>query len=193
MMSLTHIQSYLEQFISTRKSITLLSEDKNDNRPDSRTWCVSDVQTFCLDDIVECYCNSNGFDNFSSVDAISIHENDLNLIEFKNSSCCKDNTKRSLKLKISDTIRFIEKIVLNSNFINNASINIRYILVFNPTTRNEGLKRTTDELFRLAKKGPSDKDRLSNIGNYVKALQLCNEFLILYPEEFINNINNYID
>lgn len=192
-MSLTHIQSYLEQYTNTKKSITLLSEDTNSQRPDGKTWCVSEVQAFCLDDIVDHYCSSNGVDNFSSVDAISIHDNHLNLIEFKNSSCCTDNTKRSLKIKISDTMRFIEKIVLNSNFIDDTSVYIRYILVFNPITKNEGLRKTTDELFKLAKKGPSDKERLSNIGNYVKALQLCNEFLILYPDEFINNINNYIE
>lgn len=189
-MSLSNIQTYLEQFINTRKTITELSKDTNNQGLDSLTWCVSDEQAFCLDDIVKCYCTNHGFENFSSVDAISIHENDLNLIEFKNSSCCKDNTKRSLKIKISDTIRFIEKIVLNSTFIDNSSVYIRYILVFNPITKNEGLKKTTDELFRLAKKGPSDKERLSNIGNYVKALQLCNEFLIMYPDEFINNIKN---
>ena len=111
-MSLTHIQSYLEQYTNTKKSITLLSEDTNSQRPDGKTWCVSEVQAFCLDDIVDHYCSSNGVDNFSSVDAISIHDNHLNLIEFKNSSCCTDNTKRSLKIKISDTMRFIEKIVL---------------------------------------------------------------------------------
>ena len=192
-MSLSNIQTYLEQFIDTRKTITELSKDTNNQRFDSHTWCVSDAQAFCLDDIVKYYCTNNGFENFSSVDAISIHDNHLNLIEFKNSSCCKDNIKRSLKIKISDTMRFIEKIVLNSNFIDDTSVYIRYILVFNPITKNEGLRKTTDELFKLAKKGPSDKERLSNIGNYVKALQLCNEFLILYPDEFINNINNYIE
>ena len=192
-MSLSDIQTYLEQFINTRKTVTELSKDTNNQRFDSHNWCVSDAQAFCLDDIVKCYCTNYGFENFSSVDAISIHENDINLIEFKNSSWCKENTKRSLKIKISDTIRFIEKIVLNSKFIDNNSVYIRYILVFNPITKNEGLRKTTDELFRLAKKGPSDKERLSNIRNYVQALQLCNEFLILYPDEFINNINNYLE
>lgn len=192
-MSLERIVAYLNQYAHTMKPITNLSYDSENKNCD---WCRCDnTVTFCFDDIISEYCDSRQIDHFNSVDAISVHNGVLNLIEFKNSSCRNQSAKKNIKGSISDSIRFLEKIVLQSNFLDSYPIKARFILVFNPFSdirEDTGIDKIHSEMNRLAKKASPHKERLQTLNSYIQGLQLCDECIFLYPQEFIDRIDEFI-
>ena len=115
----------------------------------------------------------------------------MNLIEFKNSSCAGRKTQFGLKRKFNDTVRYFERIVLEKPFLDGTDIQTRIILVFNPKNPS-GYNDVKNGLNKYAKRLPADKYNLKTLSEYCSFLKLCNEFKILYSNEFIEEICQYI-
>lgn len=187
-MCISVLQDYLLSNEHHIKSISNISvDDSNSNY----VCCESSIQTYSFDDVINEFCNNANIDPISSVDAISFCDGWLNLIEFKHSSCTGKDTKSKIKRKFNDTIRYFERIVLDKRFFDQTNIQIRIILVFNPDN-NVGYNKLNNMVNQYANRPPADKDKLKTLSDYCNVLELCNEFVILYSDEFIGEINKYI-
>ena len=112
-------------------------------------------------------------------------------MNLKHSSCTGKDTKSKIKRKFNDTVRYFERIVLDKRFFDQTNIQIRIILVFNPDN-NVGYNKLNNMVNQYANRPPADKDKLKTLSDYCNILELCNEFVILYSDEFIGEINKYI-
>ena len=153
--------------------------------------CESNIRTYSFDDIIKEFCDELDVEVIASVDAISFYNGWLNLIEFKNSSCAGRKTQFGLKRKFNDTVRYFERIVLNKCFLDQTDIQTRIILVFNPDDP-DGYADIKNGLNKCANRLPADKYKLKTLSDYCDLLQLCNEFKILYSNEFVEEIYKYI-
>ncbi|WP_295288187.1 hypothetical protein [Veillonella sp.] len=187
-MCISVLDSYLESYQHHLKTVSDISVDDSNNNV---SCCESDILTYSFDDIIKEFCDKLDVEVIASVDAISFYDGWLNLIEFKNSSCSGRKTQFGLKRKFNDTIRYFERIVLNKCFLDQTDIQTRIILVFNPDNP-DGYNDIKNGLNKYAKRLPADKYKLNTLRQYCGLLQLCNEFKILYSNEFLEDINKYI-
>jgi hypothetical protein len=187
-MCISVLDSYLESYRHHLKTVSDISVDDSNNNV---SCCESDILTYSFDDIIKEFCDKLDVEVIASVDAISFYDGWLNLIEFKNSSCSGRKTQFGLKRKFNDTIRYFERIVLNKRFLDQTDIQTRIILVFNPDNL-DGYNNVKNGLNKYAKRLPADKYKLNTLSQYCGLLQLCNEFKILYSNEFVDDINKYI-
>ena len=81
--------------------------------------------------------------------------------------------------------------MLNKCFLDQTDIQTRIILVFNPDNP-DGYNDIKNGLNKYAKRLPADKYKLKTLSEYCNLLQLCNEFKILYSNEFVEEIYKYI-
>ena len=187
-MCISVLDSYLGAYQHHLKTVSDISIDDSNNNV---RCCESNVRTYSFDDIIKEFCDKLEVEVIASVDAISFHDGWLNLIEFKNSSCSGRKTQFGLKRKFNDTIRYFERIVLNKCFFDQTDIQTRIILVFNPD-HPSGYNDIKNGLNKCAKRLPADKYKLNTLSEYCDLLQLCKEFKILYSNEFVENIEKYI-
>ena len=81
--------------------------------------------------------------------------------------------------------------MLNKCFLDQTDIQTRIILVFNPDDP-DGYANIKNGLNKYANRLPADKYKLKTLSEYCDLLQLCNEFKILYSNEFVEEIYKYI-
>ena len=189
-MCISMVQDYLASNRHHIKNITDISFDSSENSSDA--CCISDVCTYSFDDIIEEFCEIRNVDTISSVDAVSLCDGWLNLIEFKNTPRMSRESTPKLKRKLNDTIRFFERCILQGHFLSQTDIQTRIIVVFNPDSRNEGFQKLNNQVNQLAKRKTADKDRFKTIEGYCNVLQLCDEFLVMYSAEFLGQIKRFI-
>lgn len=186
-MCISVLEDYLSSYQHHIKSVSAISADSTNHS----VCCESERQAYSFDDIIKEVCDKVDGEVIASVDAISFYDGWLNLIEFKNSSCAGRKTQFGLKRKFNDTVRYFERIVLEKPFLDGTDIQIRIILVFNPKNPS-GYDDVKNGLNKCAKRLPADKYNLKTLSEYCSFLKLCNEFKILYSNEFKEEICQYI-
>lgn len=96
--------------------------------------------------------------------------------------------------EVTDTSVIYDKMA-NAFFLDSYPIKARFILVFNPFSdirEDTGIDKIYSEMNRLAKKESPYKERLQTLNSYIQGLQLCDECIFLYPQEFIDRIDEFI-
>lgn len=187
-MCISVLDNYLLSYQHHIKTVSDISVDDSNN---NEICCESNIQTYCFDDIIKEVCVGFNGEVLASVDAISFHDGWLNLIEFKNSSCSGRKTQFGLKRKFNDTVRYFERRVLGKCLLEQTDIQTRIILVFKPDSP-DGYNDVKNRLYNYAKRLPADKYKLKTLNDYCHFLELCNEFLVLYSDEFIEEIYKYL-
>lgn len=110
---------------SYMKTLTDLSQDDNNET----SLCRSEQVAYCYDAIVE-DAFSGREDRPKSFDALSFQDGYINLIEFKNAVMNRPKTKLEVRLKVTEGILFLERVILNGVSLMDSGVPSRFVLVY---------------------------------------------------------------
>ena len=132
-----------------------------------------------------------------SVDAISIKDGFVNFIEFKDRDMHKQDAKRDIRMKISESLHSFERIIMNNGFMVVNGINSRFILVYSK-------QKNEDHILKQRKKEPRElNDTLLSFSTlstqkefvhdkYDKLWRYVTEAISMNEEDFVKNKSLYL-
>lgn len=193
-----------KKFRRNKKYYETISEiSKPDKKPGQRgeavrPLCDSPYFAYNFDKIIKREAEKKNGLAFCTVDAIAFKENCINFIEFKDASL-SDKEKLRTYLKIDESHRYFEKVLLKSKFLDTLSVKTRFIFVYNPEkvgNGSKGYQRIDDEFHGWGSKekvvkGSSIKSKLRRILVVCEWLEYFDEIEFLEAEEFVRNVALY--
>lgn len=184
-MTLSDVIAKLDEFAGCKCSISVCSYDDSNKE----ILCDLSDEVYSYDRIIG--QSFTGQDTIKSFDAISVKNGWLNIIEFKNQKIKGTNLNKDLRMKVSEGLHYLEKVILEANFLTAHGIKSRFIFVYskskNPIESNH--KDIINDYF-IEQAGLRYSRYISD--RYDKKWQYVDESISLDNEEFINNKDLYV-
>lgn len=190
---LRQIFQQFNNFYHTLKDISKSNDEKN-----KTCLCDSLLRAYNFDAIIQKQARRHGGQPFCTVDAISFKDEFVNFIEFKNSKM-SDKEKYILYLKIAESYRYFEKILLESEYLDKLHIRTRFVFVYDAETLGNGtesFRKIDSSIQNLA--NPQNKSKDSSIENKLRRvfvvchwLEYFDEIEFLEANEFLSHASLY--
>lgn len=171
-----------------RMSLTELSKDDNNQT----SLCYSEHTAYCYDAIVK-DAFGNREDRPKSFDALSFQDGYINLIEFKNAIMNRPKTKLEVRLKVTEGILFLERIIMNGVSLIDSGIPSRFILVYSENKNFAYLMNKSQYKLNKALAFGSGYYPCPFIGHrFDKDIPLVNHVCSLNEVEFLKEIHHFM-
>ena len=144
-MDIQDIEEYFRtKYIDFEKSVRDVSYDDA-----NKEYMIEDLpyKMYCYDKMIEAELCGN--DTLKSMDGISIHDNYINFIEFKNGKI----EQKDLLGKVSQGMHYLQEVMLERHYFSVEGIKTRFILVYNGE-RCRRKKPSLDEMTDCLAKKP---------------------------------------
>lgn len=185
---------FSSRYSEYNKPLSVVSLDDNNNVP----LCDNAHLMYSYDDIVKNYNCEDVIP--SSWDAISITDNYINFIEFKNTAVHQSKVKKDIRSKVAEGLHILERCILGNNFLVSNGINTRFILVYSKE-KNEKYLLSKDDKERKARNdlynSLHNRSTLRPVNNFIgnkfhDEWHYVTDSLSMDDEIFMKNIFKYI-
>lgn len=183
-MNIQDVERYFENnYHNYEKSVRDVSyDDANDE------YMLEDLpyKMYCYDDIID--VELCGVEVLKSVDGISIHNNAINFIEFKNGKF----DRKDILGKVSQGMHYLQEVLLGKTYFSISGIKTRFILVYNEEKCNRK-KPSLDKLIdTMSEKAKEPTDRWSIGRLYAQKWQFFDEATSMDKEQFSLRIGEFV-
>lgn len=183
-MNIQDVEKYFKNhYCDYVKSVRDVSyDDANDE------YMLEDLpyKMYCYDDIVN--AELCGTEVLKSVDGISIHDDYINFVEFKNGKIKRPDILR----KVSEGMHYLQEVVLDKTYFSIVGIKTRFILVYNEEKCNRK-KPSMDKLIdAMSEKAKEPTDRLSIGRLYAQKWHFFDEAASMDREQFSLRIEEFV-
>lgn len=191
-MNVTDVENLLRKYDDYRESIERISVEKESGVP----LCKLSDTAYSYDQIIATLFAREG-ERPKSVDAISVKDGFVNFIEFKDAHMHNRDTKRDVRMKISESLHSFERIIMNNNFMVTHGICSRFILVYSKQKNEDYLRKKREKEPRILNDALLSFSTLSTQKEFVhdkydKLWRYVDEAISMDEEEFAQSKSLYL-
>ena len=176
-------QRFQKEYHDFEKAVHDISYDDN-----NKEYMFDDLsyRMYCYDDMIKSKLRAQ--ETLKSVDGISIHDDYINFIEFKNGKITRDD----LLGKVSQGMHYLQEVLLEKTYFSIEGIKTRFILVYNGEKmlrKNPSLDNLADAVAGYAKM-PTDRWSLGKC--FSEVWHFFDEAISLEKSQFCARVDEFV-